>query len=130
MMQHKYFYFLAGLITGYILSSTFLLTLVFLAGTIYYFWDKAPARFISILVPTIKNARRLIFNMAGYASESDSLSKKITISIKADVRKEMERYCRWKGESPDFFVAKSASLVFTKDKDWVAYQRSVKNIVK
>ena len=130
MMQHKYVYFLVGLISGYVLSSTFLLTLVILAGTIYYFWRKAPERFISVLMPTINHARTYIFNLAGYASGSDSVSKKLTISIRADLRKEMERYCRWKQESADFFVAKSASLIFAKDKDWVAYQRSVKNIEK
>lgn len=52
----------------------------------------------------------------------------IQASIRSDIYSEMIDYCNWKGESVDLFASRAALLVFTKDKDWKAFERSSKKI--
>ena len=53
-------------------------------------------------------------------------TKKINAWVKAEALAEIEEYCTLQEETLDSFIVKAATLVFKKDKEWIAYQRALK----
>lgn len=65
--------------------------------------------------------------MAIIKGNSSIKKEKIKAVISAEVFANIIHYCQWAGiEDIDFFIEEAACFVFSKDKDWKEYQRSIK----
>lgn len=64
--------------------------------------------------------------MAIIKSKNSIAKEKIKAVISSDVAKKIGEYCQWANiDDLGFFIEESASFIFSKDKDWKDYQRSV-----
>jgi len=52
--------------------------------------------------------------------------EKIKLEINKEIYAEIQKYCGWAGISDmDHFFEEAASFIFSKDKDWKNYSRSI-----
>jgi hypothetical protein len=64
--------------------------------------------------------------MAIIKIKNSSRKEKITGVINSDVAKKIAEYCRWANiDDLGFFIEESANFIFSKDKDWKAYLKSI-----
>ena len=65
--------------------------------------------------------------MAIINGENIKQKEKLKISIRSDIAKEIEDYCKWaKVHDVGFFIEEAAAFVFDKDKEWKEYKREIK----
>jgi hypothetical protein len=126
MIQQKHIYLMLGLSIGYIIGSTPLLIIIILLGIIvsgYYKLGPVALTHLSTIYKGISKSLLL-------EEREHSPSKKINVLIRKDIQTEIEEYCQWQDETLESFIIKASSLIFEKDKDWVAYQRAMKKMKK
>jgi DNA-binding transcriptional regulator GbsR (MarR family) len=64
--------------------------------------------------------------MALIAAKKIDEKEKIKIDINKEIYKNIQNYCEWSGiEDINHFFEESANFIFSKDKDWKDYQRSI-----
>lgn len=119
MIQHKYIYFIFGLSIGYLIGSISTLMIMTLLGIICWNW-KVLFKFIASKTST-SDTKLKVLNSSTHQVET----KKLKAWVKADVLADIKEYCRLREETLDSFIVKTATLVFKKDKEWIAYQRSL-----
>ncbi|BCA97248.1 hypothetical protein TUM19329_36090 (plasmid) [Legionella antarctica] len=52
--------------------------------------------------------------------------EKIKLEINKEIYAEIQKYCAWAGiNEMDHFFEEAASFIFSKDKDWKNYERSI-----
>lgn len=120
MFQSKFVYFGLGLFSGYIIGSTSFLVILLLAIIFFMYFKKEFSR--QIKVPGF--SKNSFQGVIGFKGKNNYQKNIIQASIRAEIYSEMIDYCKWKGESVDIFSSRAALLIFTKDKDWKAYERS------
>ena len=119
MFQSKFVYFSLGLFSGYIIGSTSFLVIFLLVVIFFMYFKKEYSS--QIRMPGFSN--QSLQEVISFKGKNNYHKKIIQTSIRSDVYSEMMDYCKWKGESVDAFASKAALLIFTKDKDWKAYER-------
>lgn len=57
--------------------------------------------------------------------------EKLKVEISSEVLKKIELYCQWSGvDDPSYFVEEAACYVFSKDKEFKAFQKQAKKAGK
>lgn len=65
--------------------------------------------------------------MALIAANKIKDKEKIKLEMDKDVYSEIQKYCSWAGISEiEHFFEEAASFIFSKDKEWKNYSRSIK----
>ena len=120
-------YFSSGVVVGYLLGCTTFMILLIVATSLTLIHRKKIGSFYLIMkkmVSTPLNNHKL-FGMIN-TDEPFSNNSKIEAFVNSDVIVKINEYCQWAHiEDMGFFIEKSAQLIFEKDKDWKAHQRSV-----
>ena len=82
------------------------------------------------LILLVYAARKLLgFSTMAIINGNRCVTKeKIKTTISSETISKIEEYCNWANiDDVGFFIEEAASFVFSKDKDWKAYQRTNKS---
>lgn len=126
-IKKNFLYFSSGLVVGYLLGcTTFMILLTIITSLSLIHRNKIAAFYSAIKEKTG-------FNHKASVAVIDSLSMngKIEALVSPDINKKIHEYCQWANiENVELFIEKAALLIFEKDKDWKAHQRSIKRTTK
>lgn len=123
IIKKNFLYFSSGIVVGYLLGcTTFMILLTIISALSLIHRNK-----ITALYSTIKDIS-FPKHKAYIAIIESSFSKngKIEALVSADINKKIHEYCQWANiENVALFIEKAAVIIFEKDKDWKAHQRSI-----
>ena len=125
-------YFSSGVVVGYLLGCTiFMIVLIFLISLTLMHRKKITSLYSGLkktMHPSLihqKTDNILAIN------PSFSKNSKIDALINSDINIKINEYSQWANiDNIGCFIEKAARIIFEKDKDWKAHQRSVKRTIK
>lgn len=123
--------FFSGVIVGYIFgcSSSILLTLIIAVG--FFWYKKNRVVVLHKRNKLVSFSSNLIDSLSSVMPRKNDEYQTLKFDIDSDVCLDIDAYCKW-AKIPDLdrFVERAAGLVFSKDKDWIAYQRQTTTVKK
>ncbi|MEM2161115.1 MAG: hypothetical protein QXN55_09200 [Candidatus Nitrosotenuis sp.] len=53
------------------------------------------------------------------------IKEQFRVRIEKRVLDDIDAYCKWQDVDRDYFIEQAALKIFKKDKDWLAYKKSI-----